>query len=106
MGNERIVLDVNTFWAEFKEYMHNRELEDHIEDVWAFLEEHSRTEIAEDVLDEARDEAADEAYEIGREEGYDKGHEDGYEEGHKEGHNEGYDTGYSEGYWDAKVLYA
>ena len=99
------VLDVNTFWAEYKDFMYNQGIDDHIEPLWAFLEEHSRTVIAEDVLDEAREEASEEAYEIGREEGYDNGHDKGYEEGHEEGHKEGYDLGYFEGYQDAKELY-
>lgn len=86
--------DVNTFWRDFKEFMYNRELDDHIEDVWAFLEEHSRTEIAEDVLQEARDEAAEEAHEIGREEGYESGYDDGDYEGYRKGYVYGYVYGY------------
>ena len=104
------VLDVNTFWAEFKEFMYNRELDDHIEDMWAFLEEHSRTDIAEDVLDEVRAEASEEAYEIGREDGYDSGHNDGYEEGDEDGfrrgYEDGYDSGYRDGYQSAEVEYS
>lgn len=88
--------DVNSFWLDYKDFMYDNGLDDHIENVWAFLEEHSRTEIAEDVLQEARDEAAEEAYEIGREEGYedgyDRGHEDGYEEGHEDGYQAAKDT--------------
>ena len=98
------MLDVNTFWAEYKDFMYSMGLAPDIETVWAFLEEHSRTVIAEDVLDEARDEAADEAYEIGREEGYDNGHEDGYEEGHDSGYDEGYDKGYVDGHRMGKSL--
>ena len=100
------VLDVNTFWTEYKDFMYSMGLGPDIETVWAFLEEHSRTEIAEDVLDEVRAEASEEAYEIGREEGYDNGFDEGYDKGHEEGHKEGYDSGYFSGYFDAKELYA
>lgn len=94
---------VNSFWMDFKEFMYNRELDDHIEDVWAFLEEHSRTEIAEDVLQEARDEAAEEAYEIGREDGRDSGYESGYDDGEYVGYRKGYDEGYNTGYKVAEM---
>ena len=100
------VLDVNTFWAEYKDFMYSMGLGPDIETVWAFLEEHSRTVIAEDVLDEARDEAADEAYEIGREEGYGSGHEVGYEEGHDSGYDKGFEEGYDAGFHSAKARYA
>lgn len=94
------VLDINTFWVEFKIFMYNEGLEEKIETVWAFLEEHSRTEIAEDVLDEVRNEAAEEAHEIGREDGYDSGYETGYDDGEYVGEKRGYEKGYDEGYVD------
>ena len=100
------MLDVNTFWVEFKDFMYSMGLAPDIETVWAFLEEHSRTEIAEDVLDEARAEASEEAYEIGREEGYDHGHENGYEEGHDTGYDAGFEEGYDAGFFAAKARYA
>lgn len=90
--------DVNTFWLDYKDFMYSMGLGPDIETVWAFLEEHSRTEIAEDVLDEAREEAREEAYEIG--------YNDGYGEGYDDGDYEGFRGGYDTGYCDARELYA
>lgn len=98
---------VNSFWLDYKEFMYNRELDDHIEDLWDFLEEQGRVDsYSSHDLEEARNEAAEEAYEIGREDGYDGGYESGYDDGHYEGTDEGYAKGklhgYEEGYEAAK----
>lgn len=97
---------VNSFWQDYKEFMYDNGLDLHIENVWAFLEEHGRVDsFSERDLEEARNEAADEAYEMGLEDGRNSGYDDGYDDGDYEGYRKGYDEGYDEGYQAAKDTY-